>query len=76
MPGSVLSANTKGENVCWTIALMSTPITKRINQNTSTRKNNGLSDRNDSYTTGGTLSGSLMTRLLSVKNFCTTATEP
>ena len=50
---------------------MSTPSTKRITQNTTTRKNSGLSDRKDSYTTDGTFSGSLMTMFLSVKNFCT-----
>ena len=50
---------------------MSTPRTKRISQNTRTRQNNGLSDRNDSYTIAGTLGGNLMTNPLSVKNFCT-----
>src|SRR6267142_4953310 len=71
IPGRVFRANTSGLNADCTRLLMSTPRTNRISQNTRIRQNNGLSDRNDSYTIAGTLGGSLMTNPFSVKNFCT-----
>ena len=71
MPGSVFNAKTSGLNAVCSRSLISTPSTKRISQNTTTRKIIGLSARNDSETTDGTLGGRVMTTWVSLQNFCT-----
>ena len=71
MPGSVFRANTSGAKATCTTWLTSSPSTKRINQKTTTRTQNGTSDRNDWCTMSGTPAGILITRLASAKTFWT-----